>query len=260
MACWVAVGHRRLHDHRGHRAVGEVADCGKGQKRPPSRSRRGEAVGPPETASLRAPTPHRRQPEAPRPRCREGTRRVAVVVSAPGSPTQRQRGGDRRHRMNRLPAYVRALSNDDLIWNRLKERGHRFRRSLGVSVFGCFEFAVLVNRLRTADRSEVARCLRLIESLATALRQTDDGDCVKCLVKLWLFAARIAGEGFQRDHIAISSWRKAWCHPVPSCGASPTSARRWTGTSSALVQKGNTCLTTRGSRSKWSARVAGVPS
>jgi len=140
--------------------------------------------------------------------------------------------------MNRLPAYVRALSNDDLIWNRLKERGHRFRRSLGVSVFGCFEFAVLVNRLRTADRSEVARCLRLIESLATALRQTDDGDCVKCLVKLWLFAARIAGEGFQRDHIAISSWRKAWCHPVPSCGASPTSARRWTGTSSALVQKG----------------------
>jgi len=103
--------------------------------------------------------------------------------------------------VNRLPAYVRALSNDDLIWNRLKERGHRFRRSLGVSVFGCFEFAVLVNRLRTADRSEVARCLRLIESLATALRQTDDGDCVKCLVKLWLFAARIAGEGFPaRSH------------------------------------------------------------
>ena len=98
--------------------------------------------------------------------------------------------------MNRLPAYVRALSNDDLIWNRLKERGHRFRRSLGVSVFGCFEFAVLVNRLRTADRSEVARCLRLIESLATALRQTDDGDCVKCLVKLWLFATRIAGQAF----------------------------------------------------------------
>ena len=98
--------------------------------------------------------------------------------------------------MNRLPAYVRALSNDDLIWNRLHERGHRFRRSLGVSVFGCFEFAVLVNRLRTADPSEVARCLRLIESVATALRQTDDGDCVKCLVKLWLFAARIAGEVF----------------------------------------------------------------
>src|SRR5205823_11444119 len=93
---------------------------------------------------------------------------------------------------------VRALSNDDLIWNRLKERGHRFRRSLGVSVFGCFEFAVLVNRLRTADRSEVARCLRLIESLATALRQTDDGDCVKCLVKLWLFATRIAGQAFPR--------------------------------------------------------------
>ena len=103
--------------------------------------------------------------------------------------------------MNRHPSYVLALSNDDLIWNRLHERGHRFRRSLGVSVFGCFEFAVLVNRLRTADRSEVARCLRLIESLATALRQTDDGDCVKCLVKLWLFAARIAGEGFPaRSH------------------------------------------------------------
>ena len=45
--------------------------------------------------------------------------------------------------MNRLPSYVLALSNDDLIWNRLHERGHRFRRSLGVSVFGCFEFAVL---------------------------------------------------------------------------------------------------------------------
>ena len=75
--------------------------------------------------------------------------------------------------MNRHPSYVLALSNDDLILNRLKERGHRFRRSLGVSVFGCFEFAVLVNRLRTADRSEVARCLWLIESLATALRQTD---------------------------------------------------------------------------------------
>src|SRR5947199_4457768 len=98
--------------------------------------------------------------------------------------------------MNRHPSYVLTLSNDDLILNRLKERGHRFRRSLGVSVFGCFEFAVLVNRLRTADPSEVARCLRLIESVADALRQTDDGDCVKCLVKLWLFAARIAGEAF----------------------------------------------------------------
>jgi len=77
--------------------------------------------------------------------------------------------------MNRLPAYVRALSNDDLIWNRLKERGHRFRRSLGVSVFGCFEFAVLVNRLRTADRSEVARCLRLI---ALAVRHKDRGSSI----------------------------------------------------------------------------------
>ena len=98
--------------------------------------------------------------------------------------------------MNRLPSYVPTLSNDDLILNRLKERGHRFRRSLDVSVFGCFEFAVLVNRLRTADPSEVARCLRLIESLASALRQTDDGDCVKCLAKLWLFAARIAARPF----------------------------------------------------------------
>ena len=98
--------------------------------------------------------------------------------------------------MNRHPSYVLTLSNDDLIWNRLTEQGHRFRRSLGVSVFGCFEFAVLANRLRTADPSEVARCLRLIESVADALRQTDDGDCVKCLVKLWLFAARIAGEAF----------------------------------------------------------------
>src|SRR5437867_4832911 len=98
--------------------------------------------------------------------------------------------------MNRHPSYVLALSNDDLIVNRLKERGHRFRRSLGVSVFGCFEFAVLANRLRTADASEVARCLRLIESVPDALRQTDDGDCVKCAAQLWLFAARTAGEGF----------------------------------------------------------------
>ena len=98
--------------------------------------------------------------------------------------------------MRGLPAYVLALSNDDLILNRLKERGHRFRRSLGVSVRGCFEFAVLVNRLRTADPAEVARCLRLIESLATALRQTDDGECPKCLAKLWLFAARIAARPF----------------------------------------------------------------
>ena len=98
--------------------------------------------------------------------------------------------------MNRPPAYVLALSNDDLILNRLKERGHRFRRSLGVSVFGCFEFAVLANRLRTADPSEVARCLRLIESVADALRQMDDGDCVKCRAKLWMFAARIAEEAF----------------------------------------------------------------
>src|SRR2546422_8809923 len=97
--------------------------------------------------------------------------------------------------MNRHPSYVLALANDYLILNRLHERGHRFRRSLGVSVFGCFEFAVLVNRLRTADRSEVARCLRLIESLATALRQTDDGDCMKCLAKLWLFARTIARGG-----------------------------------------------------------------
>ena len=76
--------------------------------------------------------------------------------------------------MNRLPAYVRALSNDDLIWDRLKERGHRFRRPLGVSVFGCFEFAVLVNRLRTADRSEVARCLWLIESQDGELETAED--------------------------------------------------------------------------------------
>src|SRR3989475_13181443 len=160
--------------------------------------RSGEAVGPPETASVRAPTPHRRQPEAPRPRRLQTARRVAVVVPAPGSPAscQRQRGGDGRHRMNRHPSYVLALSTDDLILSRLKERGPRFRRSLGVSVFGCFEFAVLANRLRTADPSEVARCLRLIESLATALRQTDDGDCVKCAAKLWLFAARIAEEAF----------------------------------------------------------------
>jgi len=69
-------------------------------------------------------------------------------------------------------------------------------------VFGCFEFAVLVDRLRTAEPFEVARCLALIESLAEALRQTDDGgDYVKCLVKLWLFAARIAEGAFpERSH------------------------------------------------------------
>ena len=96
--------------------------------------------------------------------------------------------------MNRHPSYVLTLSNDDLILNRLTERGHRFRRSLGVSVFGNFEFAVLANRLRTADPSEVARCLGLIESLAGALREMDDGDadCGKCLMKPWLLAARIA--------------------------------------------------------------------
>ena len=103
--------------------------------------------------------------------------------------------------MNRLPSYVLSLSNDDLILNRLREQGHRFRRSLGVSVFGCFEFAVLANRLRTADPSEVARCLALIESLADSLRQMDDGDCMKCLAKLWLFAARIAAGPFpDRSH------------------------------------------------------------
>src|SRR2546426_94608 len=60
---------------------------------------------------------------------------------------------------------------------------------------------VLANRVRTADPSEVARCLWLIESVADALRQTDDGDCVKCAAKLWLFAARIAGEAFpERSH------------------------------------------------------------
>src|SRR6266480_4448354 len=68
-----------------------------------------------------------------------------------------------------------------LIVERVRAGLRRFRRSLGVSVFGCFEFAVLVNRLRTADPSEVARCLALIESLADSLRQMDDGDCVKCL-------------------------------------------------------------------------------
>ena len=82
------------------------------------------------------------------------------------------------------------------------ERGHRFRR---FSV-GCLEFAVLVNRLRTADSSEVARCLELIESLADALRKADgdEADCEKRLVKLWLFAARIAGGAFPRQSHQIS--------------------------------------------------------
>ena len=41
-----------------------------------------------------------------------------------------------------------------------------------------------------------------------------------------------------RTPIATCAWRKAWCHPVPSCGALPISARRWTGTSSALAPTG----------------------
>jgi len=161
--------------------------------------------------------------------------------------------------MNRLPAYVRALSNDDLIWNRLKERGHRFRRSLGVSVFGCFEFAVLVNRLRTADRSEVARCLRLIESLATALRQTDDGDCVKCLVKLWLFAARIAGEGFPARSHRYLVLAKSLVPPRPVLW-SFTDLREEVDGYICGRRKGTTCLTSRAACSRWSARAAHVPS
>jgi hypothetical protein len=56
-----------------------------------------------------------------------------------------------------------------------------------------------VNRLRTADPPEVARCLELIESLARTLSEADDSsgaDCGKCLVKLRLFAARIAARAF----------------------------------------------------------------
>ena len=97
--------------------------------------------------------------------------------------------------MNRLPAYVRALSNDDLIWNRLKERGHRFRRSLGVSVFGCFELpsSSIASAPLIAPRSLAAYGSSNPWQLPW---QTDDGDCVKCLVKLWLFATRIAGQAF----------------------------------------------------------------
>ena len=55
-----------------------------------------------------------------------------------------------------------------------------------------------MNRLRTAEPSELARCLGLIESLAETLRGTDDddADCGKCFAKLWLFAARIAARPF----------------------------------------------------------------
>ena len=42
-----------------------------------------------------------------------------------------------------------------------------------------------------------------------------------------------------RTPIATCAWRKAWCHPVPSCGALPISARRWTGTSSLWAEKGD---------------------
>ncbi len=162
--------------------------------------------------------------------------------------------------MNRLPSYVLSLSNDDLILNRLKERGHRFRRSLGVSVFGCFEFAVLVNRLRTADPSKVARCLRLIESVATALRQTDDGDCVRCLVKLWLFAARIAGEAFPGRSDRYLTLAKSLVPPRPVLWSFTVLCEGGRVHQLCGRRRGNTCLTIRGSCSKWSARVAHVPS
>jgi len=117
---------------------------------------------------------------------------VIVLAPRPAGPRKCERkcccNGERW--LSRRPDYVLALSNDDLILNRLKERGHRFRRS---SV-GCFELASSLTGFRTADPSEVARCLGLIESLAGALREMDDddADCGKCLMKLWLFAARIA--------------------------------------------------------------------
>ena len=97
--------------------------------------------------------------------------------------------------------------------NRLKDRGHRFRR---FSV-GCFEFAVLVNRLRAADPSEVARCLGLIESLAGALGEMDDdeADCGKCLVKLCLFAARIAGGAYPRQSHQYLFLAKSLIPPRP---------------------------------------------
>jgi len=74
-----------------------------------------------------------------------------------------------------------------------------------------------VNRLRTADPPEVARCLGLIESLADALRGTDDdgADCGKCRTKLWLFAAQIAAGPFPAGSHRYLFLAKSFVPPRP---------------------------------------------
>lgn len=99
--------------------------------------------------------------------------------------------------MTELPLYVRTLPDEDLILNRLREQGHRFHR---FSV-GCFEAAVLIHRLRDADRDRVAQCVRVLDFTLIGLRRIDQANglrCVKCEAKGLLFASRIAERGFER--------------------------------------------------------------
>src|SRR5207245_6078763 len=95
-----------------------------------------------------------------------------------------------RRGLSRLPPYLLALSNDDLILHRRFEP-HPFRRMSD----GCFEMAALVSRLRSADVAEVTRCLDLIDSMVEASLATPGHgpiDCSKCLMKVLLFAVNVA--------------------------------------------------------------------
>ena len=96
----------------------------------------------------------------------------------------------RKHEPTQRRVHLPGLANDDLILSRRFEH-HPFRRLSR----GCFELAVLVTRFRTADVTEVTRCLDLIDtvvrdSLATPGRGPID--CSKCLMKVLLFAVNVA--------------------------------------------------------------------
>src|SRR5262249_15669173 len=129
----------------------------------------------------------------------QAARRQRLVLPPPRSPARSHQRQPERHPrargcLSRLPAYVAALSNEDLI-NRQRGPGHPLRRLLP----GCFEMALLVVRLRVADEAEVARCLDLIDALAAvSLATPAEGpiDCSKCLLKFLLFAAEIAHKPF----------------------------------------------------------------
>src|SRR5207245_225283 len=105
----------------------------------------------------------------------------------------------RKHEPTQRRVHLPGLANDDLILGRRFEH-HPFRRLSR----GCFELAVLVTRLRTADVTEVTRCLDLIDTVvrdSLATPGTGPIDCSKCLLKLLLFAAKIAHRAFpHRGH------------------------------------------------------------